>query len=100
MNWNFSVLHAGITLKCVGPSMGEKQPLTKKLPPATTVSASYHLSILIFGSLWHLFVLLTVMTDRLSNLPFGNIPKLGCQYIFASIVFLSWLQNALSHSMF
>uniref|UniRef100_A0A0E0KXI6 CAP-Gly domain-containing protein n=1 Tax=Oryza punctata TaxID=4537 RepID=A0A0E0KXI6_ORYPU len=26
-----------ITLKCVGPSMGEKQPLTKKLPPATTV---------------------------------------------------------------
>lgn len=26
-----------ITLKCVGPSMGEKQPLTKKLPPTTTV---------------------------------------------------------------
>uniref|UniRef100_A0A0E0DKU7 CAP-Gly domain-containing protein n=1 Tax=Oryza meridionalis TaxID=40149 RepID=A0A0E0DKU7_9ORYZ len=26
-----------ITLKCVGPSMGEKQSLTKKLPPATTV---------------------------------------------------------------
>jgi len=26
-----------ITLKCVGPSMGEKQPLTKKLPSTTTV---------------------------------------------------------------
>lgn len=26
-----------ITLKCVGPSMGEKQPLTKKLPATTTV---------------------------------------------------------------
>ncbi|KAH7681405.1 Ubiquitin-like protein [Dioscorea alata] len=26
-----------ITLKCVGPSMGEKLPLTKKLPPNTTV---------------------------------------------------------------
>ncbi|TVU18414.1 hypothetical protein EJB05_34510, partial [Eragrostis curvula] len=26
-----------ITLKCVGLSMGEKQPLTKKLPPTTTV---------------------------------------------------------------
>ncbi|XP_020107638.1 tubulin-folding cofactor E [Ananas comosus] len=26
-----------VTLKCVGASMGEKQPLTKKLPPATTV---------------------------------------------------------------
>ncbi|CAL4910786.1 unnamed protein product [Urochloa decumbens] len=26
-----------ITLKCVGPSMGEKQPLTKKLPPTTTI---------------------------------------------------------------
>uniref|UniRef100_A0A0A9D661 CAP-Gly domain-containing protein n=1 Tax=Arundo donax TaxID=35708 RepID=A0A0A9D661_ARUDO len=26
-----------VTLKCVGPSMGEKQPLTKKLPPTTTV---------------------------------------------------------------
>ncbi|KAG2623985.1 hypothetical protein PVAP13_3KG094800 [Panicum virgatum] len=26
-----------ITLKCVGASMGEKQPLTKKLPPTTTV---------------------------------------------------------------
>lgn len=26
-----------ITLRCVGASMGEKQPLTKKLPPTTTV---------------------------------------------------------------
>ncbi|XP_073013996.1 tubulin-folding cofactor E [Typha latifolia] len=26
-----------ITLKCVGASMGEKQPLTKKLPPTTTL---------------------------------------------------------------
>ncbi|CAL5097485.1 unnamed protein product [Urochloa decumbens] len=26
-----------VTLKCVGPSMGEKQPLTKKLPPRTTI---------------------------------------------------------------
>jgi len=36
-----------ITLKCVGPSMGEKQPLTKKLPPTTTVSTCwYYLAIL------------------------------------------------------
>ncbi|URE36845.1 CAP-Gly domain [Musa troglodytarum] len=26
-----------VTLKCIGASMGEKQPLTKKLPPTTTV---------------------------------------------------------------
>ncbi|CAD6251729.1 unnamed protein product [Miscanthus lutarioriparius] len=26
-----------VTLKCVGPSLGEKQPLTKKLPATTTV---------------------------------------------------------------
>jgi tubulin-specific chaperone E len=30
-------MRAGVTLKCVGPSMGERQPLTKKLPAATTV---------------------------------------------------------------
>ncbi|RYR63109.1 hypothetical protein Ahy_A04g020902 isoform A [Arachis hypogaea] len=29
--------YAAITLKCVGASMGEKQPLTKKLPATTTV---------------------------------------------------------------
>lgn len=38
-----------ITLRCVGASMGEKQPLTKKLPPTTTVCTSW-LAILIFGS--------------------------------------------------
>ncbi|XP_078169680.1 tubulin folding cofactor E / Pfifferling (PFI) isoform X1 [Carex rostrata] len=27
-----------LTLKCVGPSMGEKQPLMKKLPPSVTVA--------------------------------------------------------------
>ncbi|KAJ3683216.1 hypothetical protein LUZ60_013443 [Juncus effusus] len=27
-----------LTLKCVGPSMGEKQPLTKRLPPSVTVA--------------------------------------------------------------
>jgi hypothetical protein len=40
-----------ITLKCVGPSMGEKQPLTKKLPSTTTVSTRNHLAILISGFL-------------------------------------------------
>lgn len=29
---------AGVTLKCIGASMGEKQPLAKKLPPTTTVN--------------------------------------------------------------
>ncbi|XLR60779.1 hypothetical protein S83_011451 [Arachis hypogaea] len=29
--------YAAITLKCVGASMGEKQPFTKKLPATTTV---------------------------------------------------------------
>ncbi|RWW68382.1 hypothetical protein BHE74_00024094 [Ensete ventricosum] len=29
---------AGVKLKCIGASMGEKQPLTKKLPPTTTVN--------------------------------------------------------------
>ncbi|XLS45552.1 hypothetical protein HN51_002417 [Arachis hypogaea] len=34
---NLSNFITGITLKCVGASMGEKQPLKKKLPATTTV---------------------------------------------------------------
>jgi hypothetical protein len=41
-NQRCCTLHTGITFKCVGPSMGEKQPLTKKLPSTTTVSTCYH----------------------------------------------------------
>ena len=39
---DFFTLHAGVTLKCVGPSMGEKQPLTKKLPATATVSTCWY----------------------------------------------------------
>lgn len=41
---NEIISSAGITLKCVGPSMGEKLPLTKKLPPNTTVCTSLFMS--------------------------------------------------------
>jgi len=45
----FCTLHAGVTLKCVGPSIGEKQPLTKKLPATITVSTCwYYIAILIY----------------------------------------------------
>lgn len=35
-------INAAITLNCVGASMGEKPPLTKKLPATTTVKHQYH----------------------------------------------------------
>jgi len=56
----FCTLHAGVTLKCVGPSLGEKQPLTKKLPATTTVSTCwYYIAILIYrvvGTTWEVLV--------------------------------------------
>jgi len=57
---DFFTLHAGVTLKCVGPSMGEKQPLTKKLPATATVSTCwYYIAILIYrvvGTTWEVLV--------------------------------------------
>jgi len=48
--WNLKYLYfdieinAAITLNCVGASMGEKPPLTKKLPATTTVKHQHCLS--------------------------------------------------------
>lgn len=41
---------AAVTLKCIGPSIGEKSPLTKKLPATTTVI--YCFSVLLFPLLF------------------------------------------------
>ena len=42
-------INAAITLNCVGASMGEKPPLTKKLPATTTVKHQYYSSNAMFS---------------------------------------------------
>lgn len=49
-NLNFDIeLNAAITLNCIGASMGEKPPLTKKLPATTTVEHEYYSSNVMFS---------------------------------------------------
>jgi hypothetical protein len=87
----FCTLHAVVTLKCVGLSMGEKQPLTKKLPATTTVSTCwYSIAILIYR------VVVCILLGGFSRILQCNdrgtwFPDFYSSYLLATTDMLIWL---------